>query len=245
MKTRPLALGLLALCSLSGLAAAQTVMYTQGFEGGPIGAEWSSNSRITNGWPIFTNFNGNYSTSSTTLSLPQPPGAGPNGLDTGSNGGGGGGGGGGENPPPGGYFRLYTLTFDFYCLDSWDGDSSLYGTDRFLVTINSVLKFDQTFANQPGLSQSFRAPDVGPAYLAFNPNAMDSIYRRISIDFTVPATDPTIRITWADGGLQGMNDESWGIDNINLAYQTVPAPGAAAGALAGLSFAGRRRRRLG
>ncbi len=110
------------------------------------------------------------------------------------------------------------------------------------VRINNQNVFDQTFGNQPGSTQSFRAPTVGPAMLGYDPRWLDSIYRNISVDFTVPVGDQ-IHITWYDGGLQGMSDESWGIDNISVTYQTVPAPG-----LAGFSALGllglRRRRRL-
>jgi uncharacterized protein (TIGR03382 family) len=136
---------------------------------------------------------------------------------------------------------LYTVTFDFYCIDSWDGDNILHGTDHFRVSANGQVILDETFANQDGATQSFRAPDVGPVELGFNTNFRDSIYRRISRDFTVPMGEQ-IRLTWADGGLQGMNDESWGIDNVDVTYRVVPAPGVAGVALAGLSLLGRRRR---
>lgn len=240
-------LGLLSLALLAAgasAASAQTLLYQQSFESGTIGPEWSSNSRISNGYPYFTFFNGRYSGGSTTLTLPQPPGSSPNGINTnpGDTGGGGGGGGGGNPPPPGGYFRQYTLSFDFYCIDSWDGDSLLYGSDRLRVLINDAIRFDETFSNQPGNSQSFRAASIGPVHMDYNAGAMDSIYRQISIDFTVPTTDPTIRFTWADGGLQGMNDESWGIDNIRVTYQTVPAPGAGLALLAAGGLVARRRR---
>jgi hypothetical protein len=227
---------LLSLATLAPASFAQpTRLYFENFESGTIGPEWNAGSRVTNGWPIFTFFNGNYSSSFTTLTLTQPSG----GLPGGSNG--------SDDPPgPAGRWLQYWVAFDFYALDSWDGDMLPYGPDRFMLAANGVTIFNETFANQPGCTQSFRAPDVGPAMLGFNPNAADSIYRRITVPFTVPMGE-SIRLTWGDGGLQGMNDESWGIDNIDVTYQVVPAPGLGGVGAAMVAEMGllRRRRRTG
>lgn len=244
MKTRLSVLGLLAASLALAPANAQTRIYFNNFEDNHLGPEWSANSRITPAWPTFTNFNGNYSSGYTTLTLPQPQIDLPSGFDhgTGSGGGSGGGGGGdGPPPPPPPAYVLFTLTFDFYCIDSWDGSNFAYGQDFFNVSINDSLRFHETFTNQPGVTQSFRAPDVGPRPIDFNANANDSIYRAIAIDFTLAQGDP-ITIKWFDGGLQGMNDESWGIDNVNLGYSIVPAPASASLLLGGLLSLRRNRR---
>jgi hypothetical protein len=124
-------------------------------------------------------------------------------------------------------------------MDSWDGVESRYGVDRFSVGINGVTAFNEAFSNHADIDQTFRAPDA-----SFHANANtypDAVYRRISLDFTLPKGE-RINIRFADGGLQGLNDESWGIDNVGLSYQVVPSP--APLALLGLAAArsGRRRR---
>ena len=48
----------------------------------------------------------------------------------------------------------------------------------------------------------------------------DSINRDIGVSFT--ATSSTAQILFADGGLQGLSDESWGIDNVSVALSSTP-----------------------
>lgn len=227
MKNRVLA-ALICSCGLSTLASAQSgVLYSNSFEAREMGAEWSSNSRLEWWYPTFTTFNGNYSGSFTQLTLPA--------RAPGSNSGPGGDGGGGYN------YLLYTVTFDFYAIDSWDGNDTRYGMDTFQVLVNNRSLLRDTFSNHATISQTFRAPDMGGTNLGFDDRWNDSIYRRIALNFTVPDGAP-IQIRWEDLGLQGMNDESWGIDNVVVSYQMVPAPGAALSLGSGLLMFGRRRR---
>ena len=227
-------MGLLAATLFAGaaasLASAQSgVIYSNTFESRELGREWSSNSRLEWWYPTFTTFNGNYSNSYTQLSLPARP--------PGSNSGPGGGGGGG-----GGYqYTLFTVSFDFYAIDSWDGNDTRFGQDRLEVLVNNRSLMRDTFSNHAGISQSFRAPDIGGRDLGFDERWEDAIYRRVSLDFTIPDGAPML-IRWQDGGLQGMNDESWGIDNVQVSWQTVPAPGAGLVMGAGLLAVARRRR---
>ncbi len=51
------------------------------------------------------------------------------------------------------------------------------------------------------------------ANLGFGGNA-DAIYRGVTVAFT--ASGGTDAIKFSDGGLQGINDESWGIDNVSV-----------------------------
>lgn len=229
-------IGAVAAVGLAAAAHAQPQsLYFENFEGGPIGPEWSANSGITQAWPAFTNFNGRYSGGYTRLTLTQPNGGQPGGVGGSGDGGGGGGDGGGA-----GQWLQYTATFDFYAIDSWDGSNQVYGEDHFKIAANGVTIFDETFGNQPGSTQTFRAPDIGGTNISFDDRWNDSIYRQISVAFTVPMVEP-LTLTWFDGGLQGLADESWGIDNVRITYETVPAPGAAG--LAGCALALLRRRR--
>jgi hypothetical protein len=109
------------------------------------------------------------------------------------------------------------------------------------VLVNASEKFNETFSNHVGGSQSFRSPDVSGSNLGVA-GWRDSIYRGVSVTFADPGTS-TLAIQWQDGGLQGVSDESWGIDNVKVTYQVVPSPGPASCLLAGLGLlAGRRRR---
>ncbi len=232
-----LAGGLLA----SNLASAQSrILYQNSFEAREIGSEWSSNTRLESWYPSFSTFNGNYSSEYTELTLrARPPGS------TGDSGGGGTGGGDGGSGGSGGggtyYYTLYTVTFDFYAIDSWDGNDTRYGKDRLMVTVNGRSLMNDTFSNHAGVGQSFRAPDIGGRDLGFDDRWADSIYRRVSLDFTVPDGE-AMHIRWADGGLQGRNDESWGIDNVMVTSRTVPGPGGLT-ALGVCGLMARRRRR--
>jgi hypothetical protein len=222
-------------------AHAQTskLLYSQTFEARDIGTEWSTNTKLVTPNTTFTTFNGNYSNSFTKLTLAaaaQPTGR--NGVSTGGTGGSGGTGGGGTPV----YYNLYTLTFDLYVIDSWDAAEPTYGIDRFCVLVNNTCLLDNTFSNHAGIAQSFRAPDVTRRNMGFGAWE-DAIYRRVTVEFADPGTS-TIGITFKDGGgLQGINDESWGIDNVNVTYAAVPAPAASAGLLGGLGLLSARRRR--
>jgi hypothetical protein len=221
----PMKYGIIALVMAAAAPAAlaqRTTLYTQNFEAG-MGAEWSANSAVDSWYPTFTNFNGRYSNSYTQLTMNQPsgghlPGVGVNGS-----------------------FLQYWITFDLYIIDSWDGLETTYGTDRVLLSNNGSTIMNETFSNQPGTLQSFRSADVGPEMLGFDSRFRDSIYRQVTVPFTVPM-DTQIRLRWFDGGLQGVADESWGIDNVKVEYQIVPAPGALALVGAGLLTIARRRR---
>ncbi len=56
-----------------------------------------------------------------------------------------------------------------------------------------------------------RVVNQGSANLGFGGNA-DAVYRNVTVSFTPSASTASVR--FADGGLQGLADESWGIDNV-------------------------------
>ena len=254
--------GMAALCLTlaAGLANADTILYANDFQQGAIGPEWSSNSILVSEG-VFTRFNGRYGNDSTILTLGAvpPPGGDCGGGDD-DNGGGDGGGDGGDN---GGHnhhggtgngdsnnarcgWIEYTLRFDFYTIDSWDGDYRDHGPDRFEVRLDAqgmateTLMRD-TFANNHPY-QTFRQPDIARQQLGFNAAWVDSIYREISLDFTLPNDAESFSLTFQGVGLQSLNDESWGIDNVSINYRAVPAPSTlTAGGLL-LALTARRRR---
>ena len=133
----------------------------------------------------------------------------------------------------------YLLVFDFYCIDSWDGNE-VHGPDRLVVSINSVKHFDHTFSNQH-LSYSYpNPPTTGPTQLGFN-TFNDSIFRDITIPFD-PGAVNEITLRWYGEVMQGLSDESWGIDNVRIYHNPVPTPGSLALlAMSGLVLSRRRR----
>ncbi|WP_156804809.1 CARDB domain-containing protein [Synechococcus sp. PCC 6312] len=155
-----------------------------------VGAEWSARAVDATHLNSFTRFSGRWSNSSQTLTLP---------TQTGVN---------------------YTLAFDFYALDSWEGSNTTNGPDYFDVSVNGQLAFHETFSNISGFPQSFRSPDQGGASINLGFASFgDAIYRQIPITFT--ATGATTQIRFAANGLQGLADESWGIDNVRVTQAAI------------------------
>jgi hypothetical protein len=225
LRTVALAAPMLALAG----AAHAGVLYSNTFENSAPGPEWVNGHYSAA--PAFTQFMGRYGgIDSTTLSLtPLPPPSVPTGGD---------GGGGGGGPP----YYLYTVVFDFYPIDSWDGTSAIGGPDLFELKINGNILFNEPFSNHSiSTLQNFRGPDVGPAQLGFGTDA-DSIYRNIAVDFTVDPAATLIQIKFRGSLTSPISDESWGIDNVRVNYTLVPSPGSSALLLLGGVNASRGRR---
>jgi len=140
---------------------------------------------------------------------------------------------------------VYTVQFDFYAIDSWDGDGANNGPDRFEVLANGVPIFSETVANTHTYQSLGLEPSGGRRHLGFSSTYMDSIYRDITLDFEVSPTAPKVIVSFRGVGLQSLTDESWGIDNVSVSYEyrPIPAPGGLAAIGVGLGLAGRRRRR--
>lgn len=220
-----------ALLLVAGAPArAEVILYQNTFESGVVGPYWSASAHIES-HAAFSKYVGRYAANeSVVLSPPVPPAEGTIAVPPGGT-------------TSGGEYRLYTLTFDFYAIDSWDGSATNNGPDWYKIWVNGRRIFAETFANTHP-SQTFRAPDVGPTNLGYNAAWPDSIYRQIRVDFTLLAGETTMAIRFAGENLQELNDESWGIDNIKVAYQVVPTPATTALGVLGLGLAsGRRRRR--
>ena len=150
-----------------------------------IGAEWGV-AQVVSTYSAFTKFTGRFDNDPQTLRL--------KGLTPG---------------------KAYTLGFDFYAIDSWDGTSS---PDQFLVNINGNQAFLETFSNYngdpPSSPQSFASqPDGGRVNYGFS-GYVDAIYRNVEIAFT--PTGSTAVITFQGRNLQNVDDESWGLDNVSV-----------------------------
>jgi hypothetical protein len=131
----------------------------------------------------------------------------------------------------------YSTTFDLFCIDGWKGAA---GPDYFQLYVNGTQFFQESVSNLGG-TQSFRAADVGPAPMVYG-SAWDSIYRNITINFTVDSSATEIKLKYRGQLTQAMTTESWGIDNVRVDATVVPAPGQfVLLALGGLVAARRKR----
>jgi RHS repeat-associated protein len=119
--------------------------------------------------------------------------------------------------------ETYKLNFDFYTIDSWDGN---FGPDYFNVAIDGTQVFHNTFSAFNSNDQTFRAPDRLQNF-GFAPysNWPEGIYRGIPLTFT--ATGNTTKIDFSGSGLQTLFDESWGIDNVRVNQLTGLSPAVA------------------
>lgn len=140
---------------------------------------------------------------------------------------------------------MYTVQFDFYAIDSWDGDGANNGPDRFEVLANGAVIFSETVANTHTYQSLALQPEGGRRNIGFHSGFVDSIYRNITLEFEVPSQAPKVILSWRAVGLQSLTDESWGIDNVRVSYEyrPLPAPGGLVALLGGVGILGRRRRR--
>lgn len=146
-----------------------------------------------------------------------------------------------------------TVSFSLALIDSWDGMSGNPAPDYFNILADGVEVFEISVANAPLGSGEMIPTEAtnrsAPSNLIgkrFNESLFD-----VSLSFA--HTGSTLALSmFADGaGWQGYNDESWGIDNLEVTTSTVggvaPVPLPAGfplmlAGLAGLGVASRRRK---
>jgi len=150
------------------------------------------------------------------------------------------------------------VMFDAYILQSWDGVGADGGPDRFRFVGDGTTILDTTFSNVAGKQQDFGGAGSPPRTGAAESNTLgysfigDTVY---SFDFTFAHTDASLVLDFIGSGLQGLSDESFGIDNVRVELLgdgdggggggEVPEPATLALfglGLAGLGLARRRKR---
>lgn len=155
-----------------------------------------------------------------------------------------------------------TISFDLYVIRSWDGNVSTpgvgpdiwstgmshEGTDEhtFLATTfsNQPASHNRTQAyplaygdgNSPMYAGAMEVNSLGYQHLEYS---LSSVYR---MEFTMEHSGSTAEFWFRAAGLQGISDESWGLDNVRVSVSGVPAPGALALLGVGGFVMGRRRR---
>lgn len=182
-------------------------IYTDDFEQ-HVGPEWSTSTRAVT--PSGHTFLGEFSNQAVTLTLTN--------LTTHTN---------------------VTISFDLFIIDSWDGsitnnpDGRLVGPDIWDLRVSdgSVL-LHTTFSNnedEPFKRQAYPAdfpdgeylPRTGAAAvrtLGYTGRA-DSVYRLL---FSVPHSGGSIEFQFSADGLEPRLNESWGLDNVQVALGGVP-----------------------
>jgi hypothetical protein len=125
------------------------------------------------------------------------------------------------------------LSFDLYIFDSWDGNDTTWGPDiwdlsiaggRNIIhtTFGSVA--DQAYPGMyPGGSYPARtgASENNTLGHSYRPPVYwgDSVY---NLSFEVPHSASSVVFQFTGSGLQGLSDESWGLDNVQV--EVVPLP---------------------
>ncbi len=104
------------------------------------------------------------------------------------------------------------ICFQLYINDSWDGTHPRWGgPDQFGFGIDGTTIWDEPYdaSNAPAGGTIIQ----GPARLWFTSRWSDRV---IEYCVEVDHTDPTITFEFFGSGLQGVNDESWGLDNVEV-----------------------------
>ena len=199
------------------------IVYANDFEGS-IGSEWSQT--IADVTPAGSRrFLGQFGNDAVTLSL--------TGLPTHSD---------------------LTLEFDLFVIRTWGGNGveqnsvgpdvwrlEIIGAQTLLNTTFGHSIFTQAYPGTfPGGSfpSNTGASEVNslgfPHPVLGTPN--DAVYH---LSFTVPHLAPAVTFRFTGIGLEPLNNESWGVDNVRVS--TVPEPSSAALLVSGIAFCIRRR----
>jgi hypothetical protein len=129
-----------------------------------------------------------------------------------------------SNLPPHAALEVW---FDLYILKSWDGNSPVYGPDRWSLSVaGGPTLLATTFSNNPkvgtqGSDQDYPRPHSPPRTGAASTNTLgyaffgDSIY---PLSFTFPHTGSTLTLNFSSSLFEGKGagDESWGLDNVRI-----------------------------
>jgi hypothetical protein len=139
-----------------------------------------------------------------------------------------------------------TVSFDLYIVRSWDGNEihrpvnvagympyspeQIIGPDEWLFKANGKNLIHTTFANWDWQSYGFHqaypddypwgsnpalsgAMEVNSLGYYFSTIPMDAIYH---LTFTFRQGNPELTLDFSAVGLQGLTDESWGVDNLTV-----------------------------
>lgn len=109
----------------------------------------------------------------------------------------------------------YTLIFDVYFMNTWDGDNTQYGPDYFNVSVDGDILLRSTYS-LPSHNFPYAWPDLPESWRTGFTGVCGSagVFRSITLDFT--AENSVSFVTFFGENLQGWSDEGWGIDNVRV-----------------------------
>lgn len=227
-----LAAAALLAVAVAGSAASADTVYFNDFEAESAGAEWTSYALQST--PVESRtFLGQFGNENVGLQLTDLP-----------------------------EHEALRLSFDLYIIGSWDGNT-LPGPDEWGVRLaNGLPLLHTTFCvSSPNSGRTQNFPEwVGGGshpqrtgadesntlgYWWSNdarpvPVQTDAVWH-LSIVF--PHVGNDVDFEFFARGLQPLEDEAWGLDNVRVEASVIPAPGAMSLGLGALGFAARRRRR--
>lgn len=120
------------------------------------------------------------------------------------------------------------VTFDLYIHDTWEGNCSTVGQDRFRFKNENTNILNTTFSNTPSCTQNYNGTDISGTYPASSGASAVGLPRRCDITGTTTKytitksfrhTSSTLNLSWV-GELTDTVDntnlcnESWSIDNV-------------------------------
>ena len=110
----------------------------------------------------------------------------------------------------------YCLDLDAYIIDSWESSPDFGGDDTFRVTIGGTSAFDHTMNRQCGEGEfaTYLPPEGTCDYGEWGFERWSDGIFQLAFDFDHPGGETTIQFEGA--GLQGLDDESWGVDNVRI-----------------------------
>jgi RHS repeat-associated protein len=176
-------------------------VYQNDFQGS-VGSEWSNTTVSTS--PSGEKFLGQFDNNTVTLTLGSLP-----------------------------AHSSLTISFDLYIIRTWDGNNTTNGPDHWSLSVaGGPTLLDTTFSNNdgqnglpnerqaypgsyPGASNPPRTGAVANNTLGYkyNGNVIDATYH---LTFTFPANSNSVTFKFAGSNLQGVTDESWGLDNVSV-----------------------------
>jgi hypothetical protein len=133
-----------------------------------------------------------------------------------------------------------TLSFDLFVLLTWDGNNSIFGPDLWNVAVDngptlhqttfsnafsSEVEFRQAYpdafpgGDHPGLTGAVEFDTLGYPDLSGYAGANDAVYR---LSFTFSHVADSLGLTFSGTGLEGLGDESWGLDNLQVHVASRP-----------------------
>lgn len=112
--------------------------------------------------------------------------------------------------------KRYTLVFDLYLIDSWDGGSTSWGPDSFTVTdlfTGTIFNAVPYSAHSPSSPATYPGMwDQAGTYYGSSYN--DTIYRSVVVRFN--SISSLIVLMFQGGATEDLANESWAIDNVRV-----------------------------